>query len=190
MVKYSIDNSKRGACMEELKSSLLNDIKIIPQGELILNQDFSKAKSILMSEEFQNYSSNLMQEQLSNMIKVPDYSNLFKTREEMDKHLTDRMDNTNQLLKESNQRISELQSELEKSYEQLQQANDKMAIQTSSIKNLEDNLKIESLKREAAEGKLSGKDWKTAFVGLACTLIVLGIEHWRTVLNFILSLFA
>ena len=35
------------------------------------------------------------------------------------------MDNTNQLLVESNREISELQSELEKSYVQLQQANDK-----------------------------------------------------------------
>lgn len=175
-----------GACMEELKSSLLSDIKIIPQGETILK---SKTKDIFMSEEFKNYSANRMQKQLASLVKVPDYSNVFISKEEQDKHLTDRMDSTNQLLKESNQRIFELQSELEKSYVQLQQANNKIAIQTSAIEDLNAGLKIETLKREAAEGKLSGKDWKTAFVGLACTLIALGIEHWRTVLNFILSLF-
>jgi len=172
--------------MEELKSSLLSDIKIIPQGESILK---SKTKDIFMSEEFQNYSANHMQEQLASLVKVPDYSNAFISKEKQDKHLTDRMDSTNQLLKESNQRISELQSELEKSYVQLQQANDKISIQTSSIKDLEDNLKTESLKRELVENKLTGKDWKTAFIALATGVIVLGIEHWNTIINFILSLF-
>lgn len=175
-----------GACMEELKSSLLSDIKIIPQGETILK---SKTKDIFMSEEFQNYSANRMQEQLAGLVKIPDFSNILITKEEQDKHLTDRIDNTNQLLEESNRKISELQSELEKSYIQLQQANDKIAIQTSSIDDLKTSLKIESLKKEAAEGKLSGKDWKVAFVGLVCTIVALGVEHWRTVLNFILSLF-
>lgn len=56
--------NKRGVCMKELKLPLLNDIKIIPQGETI-----SQAKDILMSEEFQNYSANCMQEHLAGFLE-------------------------------------------------------------------------------------------------------------------------
>lgn len=176
--------------MENQNTPLPNNIKIVPQGESILNHDFTKAKEIFMSDEFQNYSANRMQEQLNNLVKVPDYSNILLTKEEQDKHLTERMDNTNKLLEESNLKISELQLNLEESYAQLRQANDKIAIQTSVIEDLNTGLKIESLKREAAENKLSGKDWKIAFVGLSCTIIALAIEHWRFVLNLMTSLFA
>ena len=171
--------------MKEQKVPLPNNVNIIPQGESIIIHD-----KTIMSDEFKNYSAKRMQDNMVNLVKVPNYANMIKTKAEQDKHLTDRMDNTNKLLEESNLKISELQSKLEESYEQLRQSNDKIAIQTSLIEGLKTDLKIESLKREAAEGKLSGRDWKTAFVGLACTVIALGIEHWSTVLDFILSLFS
>lgn len=173
--------------MKDQMESLPNYIKFVQQGESVF--DSTKVKSIFETEEFQNYSSNRMQEQLGDLVKVPDFTNLINTKAEQDKHLTDRMDNTNKLLEQSNQIISELQLKLEESCIQLHQANDKIAIQTSLIESLKTDLKIESLKSEAAEGKLSSKDWKVTFVGLACAVIVLGIEHWRFVLNLISSLF-
>ena len=173
--------------MKDQKAPLPNNINIIPQGESIIIHD--KTKDFIMSDEFKSYSANRMQDHLASLVKIPNYPNMVKTKAEQDKHLTDRMDNTNKLLEESNQKISDLQLKLEESYEQLGQANDKIAIQTSSIESLKSDLKTESLKREVAEGKLSGKDWKTAFIALSTGVVILGIEHLRAIYEFILSLF-
>lgn len=175
--------------MDNQKTHLPNNIKFVPQGELLLTNDSNSFQDLFMSDEYRNYSANRLQEQLLSTAKVTDYSNIIITKEEQDKHLTDRMDNTNKLLEDSNQKISELQLNLEESYAQLLQANDKIDTQTSVIEGLKTDLKIETFKREAVESKLSGKDWKVAFIGFACAIIVLAIEHWRFVLNLILSLF-
>lgn len=173
--------------MKDQKMPLPNNVNIIPQGESIIIHD--KTKDFILSDEFKNYSANRMQDNMASLVKVPNYPNMLKTKAEQDKHLTDRMDNTNKLLEESNQKISELQSKLEESYAQLQEANNKIESQTSVIEKLRMNLEIASLKYEIAEGKLSGKDWKSAFIALLTGVVILGIEHWNAIYNFILSLF-
>jgi len=70
----------------------------------------------------------------------------------------------------------------------LQQLNDKDSIQVGELKQLRANLKEESLKRELAESKLSAKDWKTAFIALGTAILVLTVEHWKDIYDFILFL--
>lgn len=173
--------------MNDQKVPLPNNINIIPQGESIIIHD--KTKEFIMSDEFKNYSANRINDNMTSLVKIPNYPNLLKTKAEQDKHLTDRMDNTNKLLEDSNRKISELQLSLEESYTQLQEANNKIESQTSVIEKLRMDLEIASLKSEIAEGKLSGKDWKSAFIALLTGVVILGVEHWNAIYNFILSLF-
>jgi len=89
------------------------------------------------------------------------------------------------LLEKSN---AELQAKLDKSNFELKQLNDKNSSQNLYIKELQADLKEESLKREVAENKLSSKDWKTAFISLSTGIFVLAVEHWKDIYDFILSL--
>lgn len=72
---------------------------------------------------------------------------------------------------------------------QLKQANDKISSQNLYIKELKADLKEEIENRTLAENKLNSKDWKTAIIALMFSLIVLGIEHWKDIINLISSLF-
>ena len=51
------------------------------------------------------------------------------------------------------------------------------------------DLEVESLKMKLQKINCLVKIGKLRFLGLTCTMIALVIEHWRTVLNLILSLF-
>lgn len=125
---------------------------------------------------------------IKKLTPIPDYAKILKTPEDRDRHLTDRLDNTNRLLEESNHRITELQSQLDNTYIQLRQANDKVSSQTLYIKELKSDLREESLKKELAESKVSAKDWKVAFIALLSALIMLGVEHSIDFIRFIQSL--
>ena len=81
-----------------------------------------------------------------------------------------------------------LQEKLDKTNLELKQLNDKYASQNLYIKELQINLKKESLKREIAETKLSARDWKTAIVALGSALFILAVEHWKEICDFVLLL--
>lgn len=81
-----------------------------------------------------------------------------------------------------------MQNQLNDSKIQLKQANDKISSQNLYIKELKADLKEEIENRALAENKLNSKDWKTAIIALMFSLIVLGIEHWKDIINLISSL--
>lgn len=160
--------------MDKLQSVLSTDSLVkLKSGEPILcekniNNPFTKEQM----EKWTNVISqqDLIPENIRNY-KKPDYSKYVKTPEERDKHLTERMDKSNDILQEQNTKIDELQSKLDKSNIELKQLNDKTASQTLYIKELEANLRDESLQRNLAESKLSAKDWKVAFLSFVLGII-------------------
>lgn len=164
----------------------MSDNVNIPEGLTLLKQDdlliskLGNMESIINKPEFQNYAANQMQKQLSNMVKVPDYSNFKNPHEETNSLLSE----NNQLLQDQNDKIESLKSQLDYSNIQLKQANDKIATQTGQIKELKANLSEESLKRELAESKLSLKDWKLAAISFASGVIATIIG--TVILNFII----
>lgn len=57
--------------------------------------------------------------------------------------------------------------------------------QTSEIQSLKKDLDTERILKERA---LSKKDWKMLFLGLIPSFIILAVEHWKDIYDFILSL--
>lgn len=106
--------------------------------------------------------------------------------------IADRMDRTLVYLDQQTeqQKIFDilLQEKLDKTNLELKQLNDKYASQNLYIKELQRNLKKESLQREIAETKLSARDWKTATVALGSALFILAVEHWKEICDFVLLL--
>ena len=103
-----------------------------------------------------------------------------------------KLDETNKLLSaqlyQSNKENEELHQQLDDMHLQLRQLNDKTSSQTLYIKQLQANLKEEERKHKEAENKLSIKDWKVALIAFISAVVVLTIEHWKDIYDFILSL--
>ena len=102
--------------------------------------------------------------------------------------MLEQQEKTNKLIEQANNQISKLQNQLSDSKIQLKQANDKISSQNLYIKELKADLKEEIENRALAENKLNSKDWKTAIIALIFSFVVLGVEHWKDIVNFILSL--
>lgn len=100
-----------------------------------------------------------------------------------------KLDDTNDLLKEQTEEVQWLRKQLEDStaqlkenHTQLKQLNDKTSSQTLRIVKLETDLKTEREKRAKAEDKLSQKDWKNFLLNLAVGIIsgIIGIIIQKT----------
>lgn len=140
--------------------------------------------------EMQSYLANQTRKQFydslsNNTVKDISYRNPNEGVEQLLEEGNSKQDQQIEVLMRFN---SELQTKLDDAYIQLKQLNDKDAIQTGQIKELRADLREESLRRELAETKLNIKDWKVALIALGGALIALGIEHWKDIYDFILSL--
>lgn len=141
----------------------------------------TKKPVILTDPDTQNYMANMMQQQIiQNVVKptVPEFEikNPHEKTEQLLEQANDKYDKQIELLEQSN---AELQAKLDKSNFELKQLNDKNSSQNLYIKELQADLREESLMREVAENKLSAKDWKVALIsgviglitGLFCTWV-------------------
>lgn len=147
-----------------------------------VNDDLTLTKkpTILTDPATQNYMANMMQQQIiQNVVKPPrtdfEIRNPNEKTEQLLEQANDKYDKQIELLEKSN---AELQTKLDKSNFELKQLNDKNSSQNLYIKELQADLREESLKREVAENKLSAKDWKIALISGVIGLITGLICAW------------
>lgn len=122
---------------------------------------------------------------ISNMnFNIPD-SPKFVTPEERNKHLTDRMDNTNKLLTEQNDKISELQRSLDKSNnineyqkEQLKELNNKLSESKYLQKIAESNLQEEHQKSINTEKSNKILQIIICIIGITTTICGTYLGYW------------
>jgi len=154
-----------------------NGITLTPVESPLFNIDTSK---LLDDMPFKGFT-----------IKPPEMPYIPSQEERMQPFL-DRLDEQNELLEaqliQAQGANTSLQKQLDDAYVELKQLNDKTSSQTYYIKQLKADLKEETERRIKAEDKLSSKDWKLALVALGGALIALGVEHWKDIYDFILSL--
>lgn len=149
------------------------------------NELFPKSQEFIAAintSEMKNYMANQVHEQITKNLIQPSLNPPLKNLNEKVENLLEEQ------IKQYESANNELQKQLTEAQLQLKQLNDKESSQNLYIKELKADLKEESLKRELAENKLSTKDWKTAVIAFIFAVVVLAIEHWKDIYDFILSL--
>lgn len=159
------------------------DISKMTKESILTNDQIQSMAKMFNSPKYKNYATYQIQEQIRQNLGLD--KNMQFPKNQMVKE----QERTNELISQANSQILKLQNQLNDSKMQLKQANDKISSQNLYIKELKADLKEEIENRALAENKLNSKDWKTALIALMFSLIVLGIEHWKDIINFILSLF-
>lgn len=137
---------------------------------------------LMQTPEMVNYTANKAEEQIFGNLSESLTDVPFRNPNEKMESLLEEQ------LKQYESTNKELHKQLEDTQLQLKQLNDKESYNNLYIKELKADLQMESLKRELAENKLSSKDWKTIVISFLTAVIVLLIEHWKDLYNFILSL--
>lgn len=137
---------------------------------------------LMQTPEMMNYTANKAEEQVFGNLSEPITDVPFRNPNEKMESLLEKQ------LKQYETANKDLHKQLEEAHSQLKQLNDKESSQNLYIKELKADLQMESLKRELAESKLSSKDWKTIAISFLVAVIVLLIEHWKDIYDFILSL--
>lgn len=159
------------------------DFSKMTKVSILTDEQMQSMTKTFNSQEYQNYAAYQIQEQIRQSL------GLDKNMQFPKNQMVEEQERTNKLISQANDQILKLQNQLDDSKIQLKQANDKISSQNLYIKELKADLKEEIENRALAENKLNSKDWKTALIALMFSLIVLGIEHWKDIINFILSLF-
>lgn len=159
------------------------DISKMTKVSILTDQQMQDMSKMFNSQEYQNYAAYQVQEQIRQNLGLD--KNMQFPKNQMVKE----QERTNELISQANDQILKLQNQLNDSKIQLKQANDKISSQNLYIKELKADLKEEIKNRALVENKLNSKDWKTALIALMFSLIVLGIEHCKDIINFISSLF-
>ena len=148
----------------------MSDKPIIPEGFIQVNNQFPNIDVGNLPTHYPDMShlNKQVEENLSHIIPF----------EERIKPITDRQDKTIKTLEEQ---IDVYKVENQSLRLQLEQVN-------SRLKEESDRLKEETAKREEAENKLTLKDWKVALIALGSALLVLAVEHYKDIYDFIVSL--
>ncbi|MCF2643060.1 hypothetical protein I6E50_11655 [Roseburia hominis] len=152
-----------------------NNQNLIPLQNI---SDKNKIQEVFLNPQTQNYITNQAQQNSMKKLSTPQNDIPLKNPMEKTETLLE------QQLEEEKNRNIELQEQLNESYIQLKQLNDKESSQNMYIKELKADLKEESLKRELAETKISVKDYKIALLSGVIGLITGLICAW---ISFILS---
>lgn len=148
-----------------------NNIPNIPDGFIVANSPLPTNFNPKTMQAFQpdfSYLDKQVQENLKHVIPF----------EERVKPITDRQDKTIKTLEEQ---IDVYKVENQSLRLQLEQVNSHLREETARLKE-------ETAKREEAESKLTLKDWKVTLIALGSALLVLAIEHYKDIYDFIISL--